>query len=383
MSIYTDLDDVESTWRRFERVADCTAFQSFDWLATWQRHIGQREGVQPVIAVGRFADGETVFILPLANEPNRAARRLRWLGQDLCDYAAPILARDFSQHATPDQFRAIWRQLLDRMQGDPRMRHDWIHFEKMPLKVGAQVNPFSYLDVSTNPSGAHFTQLGDDWEKFYFEKRSSATRRHDRAKRRHLSGYGEIRFVDNADPDDARRMVETLMQQKSRSFARRGIPDVFARPGCREFLLDLASNAKTRQLIHISRVEIGAVWAAVNFGIVLGDSYYHFAASYDDSELSHYGPGALHLRELMAYAIARGLRRFDFTVGDEPYKLEWSDTHLKLCDYIASVTWRGWPESFLLRAGRRLKRFIKQTPLAWRAVSAARSAIGFLRTRAP
>jgi len=358
LCIYGDLDAIESEWRRFEPIAECTAFQTFDWLATWQRHIGRREGVQPVIAVGSFADGQTAFILPLAIAPERSARRLCWLGQDLCDYTAPLIAPDLSQRVSPERFRAAWQELRERMRRDPRLRHDWIDLEKMPHKIGAQINPFTYLDVSANASGAHLTRLGDDWEKFYFEKRSSATRRHDRAKRRHLSEFGEIRFVHSADPADARRMIEMLMQQKSRSLARKGITDVFARRGCREFFLDLASNPKTEHLIHISRVEIGSIWAAVNFGMVFGDCYYHVVASYEDSALSHYGPGALHLRELMAYAIRLGLRRFDFTIGDEPYKLEWSDTHLKLCDYIVAVTWRGWPASCSIR-----------------------SAIGFLHTR--
>jgi CelD/BcsL family acetyltransferase involved in cellulose biosynthesis len=381
LSIYRDLNAIESEWRRFERIAECTAFQTFDWLATWQRHIGQREGVIPVIAVGTYADGETAFILPLAVEPKGTARRLCWLGQDLCDYAAPLLARDFAQRVSADRFRSIWQQLRKQMQRDPQLRHDWIDLEKMPHIIGAQTNPFTYLGVSANANGAHLTKLGDDWQSFYFEKRSSATRRHDRAKRRHLSKYGEIRFVNGGDPDDTRCMVETLMQQKSRSFARKGIPDIFARRGCREFFLDLAANPKTSNLIHISRVEIGTIWAAVNFGIVFGDCYYHVVASYEDGELSHYGPGALHLRELMAHAIGLGLRRFDFTIGDEPYKLEWSDTHLTLCDFIAAVTWRGWSVSFWSKAQRRLKRSIKQSPFAWRLVRNIRSKIGVLHTR--
>ena len=69
------------------------------------------------------------------------------------------------------------------------------------------------------------------------------------------------------------------------------------------FFSTSASNPKTRHLIHISRVEIGDVCAAANLGIVFGDCYYHVLASYVDSEVAHYGPGALHLRELMAHAI--------------------------------------------------------------------------------
>ena len=169
-----------------------------------------------------------------------------------------------------------------------------------------------------------------------------------------------------------------LMEQKSRSLARKGIADIFAPPGHREFYLDLASNPELRHLIHISRVEIGTVCAAANLGIVFGDCYYHVLASYVDSEVAHYGPGALHLRELMAHAISWAMQRFDFTIGDEPYKLEWSDTVLKLYDYTATRTWRGLPARWFSSGRRRVKRWIKQTPALWTLASHARSAIGSL-----
>ena len=115
------------------------------------------------------------------------ARRLCWLGQELCDYNAPLLAADFSQRVSRERFLALWRELQAQMLCDPLLRYDWIEFEKMPQTIGAQINPFTFLSVTPNASGAHLTHLADDWEKFYAAKRSSATRRRDRTKRRHLS----------------------------------------------------------------------------------------------------------------------------------------------------------------------------------------------------
>ena len=152
----------------------------------------------------------------------------------------------------------------------------------------------------------------------------------------------------------------------------------FARPGCRDFFLDVGSNPATSHLVHVSRVESGATCAAANFAIVHGDCYYHVLSSYCDGQLAHYGPGALHLRELLAHAIGRGLHRFDFTIGDERYKNEWCDQHLRLYDYSAAATWLGWPASALSAARRRLKRTIKQTPAMWRAASRLRSLYGAL-----
>jgi CelD/BcsL family acetyltransferase involved in cellulose biosynthesis len=380
LRIASDLHAVEGEWRRFEGGADCTAFQTFDWLAAWQRHIGARQGARPVIAVGRYSDGDAdiAFILPLCVMPGHLARRLCWLGQDLCDYNAPLLARDFSERVTSEQFLAAWRELQVQMRCEPLLRFDWIELEKMPATLGTQTNPFTHLAVTPNRSSAHLTALGDDWEKFYYAKRSSATRRRDRAKRRHMSQYGDVRFATAADAADARRTLEILMEQKSRSLARKGIADIFAPAGRREFYLDLASNPKLRPLVHISRVEIGALCAAANFGMVFRDCYYHVLASYVDGEVAHYGPGALHLRELMAYATTRRLRRFDFTIGDEPYKLDWSDTVLTLYDYAATKTWRGLPARWLSGARRQVKRLIKRTPALWSLASHARAALGSL-----
>jgi D-aspartate ligase len=375
-SIHGELSAVEHDWRRFQERADCTVFQTYDWLDAWQKHIGLRHRVKPAIVVGRFSDGDIAFLLPFCIERKYGLPRLRWLGQDLCDYNAPLLARGFSERVEPDRFLAIWQILQAQMQSDPLLRHDWIDFAKMPKQVGDQINPFTYLAVTPNASGVHLAHLTEDWEAFYVAKRSSSTRRRDRTKRSHLAKHGDIRFVTATDAGDAQRTLETLMEQKSRSFARKGIPDLFARPGHREFFLDLATNPATRQLVHISRTEVGATSAAANLGLVFGDCYYHVLASYTDDELSSYGPGNLHLREIMAYAIARGLKRFDFTIGDEPYKLEWSDTDTQLYDFAAPVTWRGAPGSLASDLLRRSKRLIKQTPWLWRLAADVRSRIG-------
>lgn len=383
LSLHAGFDAIEAQWRTFERTADCLPFQTFAWLQTWHRHIGQRDTAQPAIAVASYADGATACILPLAIERKWGGRRLCWLGQDLNDYNAPLLARDFSQRVPSGQFLATWSELRARLQSDPVLRHDWIELEKMPQWIGGQLNPFFNLALSTHPSGTHFARLGDDWKEYYAAKRSSATRRRDRAKRKHLMEFGEVNYVTCAGPDDARCTLKTLMAQKHRLFVDKGIPDLFARTGWREFFLDISANPESRDLVHVSRVQVGETCAAANLGVVFRDSYYHVLASYDDGPVGHYGPGSLHLRELLAYAIERGLRRFDFTIGDEPYKLEWSDTHTRLGDYATAATWRGGPASALSTLRRSAKRFVKQTPWLWRAVCRLRTSLGPLLHRLP
>ena len=75
----------------------------------------------------------------------------------------------------------------------------------------------------------------------------------------------------------------------------------------------------------------------------------------------------------MRYAIARQFTRFDFTVGDEPYKRDWADSELALHDHIAAVTARGAAAAAFIAVFRRAKRAIKQSPGLWQAFCQARA----------
>ncbi len=381
ISVYEDLAAIERDWRAFEAHADCTVFQSFDWLATWQRHIGTRDGVQPAIVVGRDGAGAILFLLPLSVCAAGLVRELTWLGSELCDYNAPLLAPTFSTRIDRARFSALWGDITHSLQAHPRLRYDVIAFAKMPETVGAQQNPMRYLGGTINPSGAYLTHLTGEWEAFYTGKRSSATRRRDRTKRKKMSECGEIKFVNPASDSEILSSLDTLMAQKARSFARMGVGNLFAKPGHTDFYRALATDPATRHVVHVSRLDVGATAAAVNLALIHHDRYYHLLASYTDCDLSRFGPGAAHLHDLMHYAIDRGCRIFDFTIGDERYKRDWCDTEIKLYDYIAPATWRGALVAMPMLAAQRIKRWIKQTPAVWNAFSAARAFVGSLVRR--
>jgi CelD/BcsL family acetyltransferase involved in cellulose biosynthesis len=380
LSVHDNLAAVEAEWRGFEQTADCTPFQTFDWLDAWQRRIGTLNRITPAIVVGRRG-GDVVLLLPLAVQQRTLSRRLTFLGQDLCDYNAPLLAPDFAGLIGPDGFGALWGEIRALLQATPALHHDTITLEKMPARIGAQDNPLLCLDVRLNPSGAYETVLGTDWEQFYTAKRSSATRRRDRTKLKRLGELGEVRFVSPEDGTEIASTLDSLVAQKTKSFARMGVSNMFARPGYAAFYRELATEPRLRSLVHLSRLDVGATWAAVNLGLTFRDCYYHVLASYDDGEVSRFGPGAAHLRELLRLAIARGFKRFDFTIGDEPYKRDWCETEQQLHDYSTAATLRGWPATALSLGWRRAKRAIKQTAPLWTVAMRVRAAIASLRKK--
>ena len=374
LEINDTLASVEHRWRAFEQTADATVFQTYEWLAAWQRHIGEREGVRPAVVVGGNTNGETLFIMPLAIVPRAYGQVLTFLGSDLGDYNAPLLAPDFACRV-PDP-PALMQRVFERLR--TQMHYDVVDFERMPETVGGQPNPLLKLPVMLHPSGAYMTRLGDDWETFYAEKRSSSTRQRDRAKRKKLGKFGEVRIVHPDNETDIVETLDTLMTQKGRAFARMGVADIFLQPGYREFYRAVATDPATRHLVHVSSLQVGDETAAVNLGLTFRDRYYYILASYGDGELARFGPGAAHLRDLMQYAIGRDFRVFDFTVGDEPYKREWCGES-PLYDYVAGAGVRGAMVAALLRMTRSLKRTVKRNPRLWNIAYTTREKLGRLR----
>jgi CelD/BcsL family acetyltransferase involved in cellulose biosynthesis len=376
-TITSDLSSLEDEWRCFEQGADCTPFQTFDWLSTWQRCIGSNEGVTPIIVVARRETGDPFFLLPLSVRCERFLTPLTFLGHKLCDYNAPLLAPDFSQKVSAASFLTFWKQVQVRLR--QTYKFDFVLFDKMPKIVGSQPNPMSELSIMPNASGAHETQLGTNWEQFYLGKRSSATRRNDRKKRNKLAEFGEVRFVTADTPKEINTTFATLVAQKSRKFRQMGVSNLFARTGHKEFFLSMAREVPT--LVHVSALRVGSITAAANLGLKFRDRYYHILASHEEGPMSHFGPGAAHLHELMRHAIEQGLARFDFTIGDEPYKLNWADRKAELFDHVRGIGPIGRAGEMVIKAILRVKRFAKNSPTIWKWTRELRRALTSMRVR--
>jgi CelD/BcsL family acetyltransferase involved in cellulose biosynthesis len=376
LSIHEDVAAIEPEWRGFQRRADGTVFQSCEWLATWQRHVGVRRETRPAIVIGREGSGQILFLVPLAVERCGFAWRLTWLGAGLCDYNGPLLAADFSLRVNKRRFQSLWEDILVRLRSHPRLRFDYIDLRQMTETVGAQPNPMLRLGVTPHCSNGHVVTLAESWDDLY-ARRSSATRRHDRSKRQKLAGEGPINFVSATEHDQIVVTIEALMAQKARWFAEMGVRNMFERPGYRAFFLDLATSPWTRHITHVSRLDVGPVSAAINLGLTFGDCYYHVLASYDrDAPTAKFGPGAAHLHDLLRHAIRQGFRKFDFSIGEERFKYEWCDGEVRLYDHVSATTLRGLVVAAPIAIAGRNKRAVKQRPALWRAYRRARAAVG-------
>lgn len=379
VQIATDFQAAEHGWRSFEEYADCTVFQSFDWLAAWHKHIGAPAGILPAIVTVYNGRGDPLMILPLAVTKQRALRYLTWLGDDLCDYNGPLLAPHFSSSVHGEQFVALWRMIRRAIRLNNRLNFDLVVLQRMPERIGAQKNPFVVLRLLPNTFGAHLATLGTNWEEFYRARRPSRDRKVDRRKFRNLAKHGELRFVEPSDSGEIARSMEILIRQKRESYGRLQAQDIFLRAGYLEFFKAISVQPALTGIVHVSRLDVGEQPVATGFGLCFKSRYYLVLSSYEANQLALYSPGRAHLCDMLRWAIARRCKLFDFTIGDEPYKREWSDIELRLFDLLEGATLIGRLSSAGRTAVRRADLFICKRPALRRPFSQIRLRLSAIR----
>ena len=209
----------------------------------------------------------------------------------------------------------------------------------MPERVGEQANPFLALAAGLNPSNAYVADLFGTWTEFYEAKRSSATRRRDRTKLKRLGEIGEVRFVTPQDRGEIERSVDVLIEQKSRSFARMGVANMFDAAGLERVLRrgrDRRAHARSRPC-QPARRRTRPGPRSISASCSATATIMCWRATTTARRRAS-GAGAAHLRELLRYSIEHGLKHFDFTIGDERYKREWSDRTIMLYDHVAAAS---------------------------------------------
>ena len=220
-------------WRGFEPHADCTVFQSFDWLASWQRHIGVRNGVRPAIVVGRDGAGGILFLLPLSVRAAGFGREL-----DLARLAIsatttrrcwrPSFAAAVRPRAFPVAVGRTSRRACKAIRACDTMSSV---LTKMPEMVGAQPNPMLRPARDDQSERGLFDpshrRLGNVLRGQAFVGDAPARPHQAQA----VAEFGEVKLRQPGERSEIVRTLDTLMEQKARAFARMGVGNLFARPG--------------------------------------------------------------------------------------------------------------------------------------------------------
>jgi CelD/BcsL family acetyltransferase involved in cellulose biosynthesis len=194
-------------------------------------------------------------------------------------------------------------------------------------------------------------------------------RRHN-SQGRKLEAAGGYQLVSARTPEAVDTLLSAFFTMKAERFRRMGIRNVFAGREVQAFFRRLYREAldapSPRFVLH--GLEVGGELRAVTGCSVLGDRMTCDFSSISENGIASASPGDFLFFEDIKEACQNGLRVFDFSVGEQPYKRLWCDIETHQQDAFLPLSGKG---RAMMLARRRLgaaKRALKKRPAVWAIV---------------
>src|SRR5258707_2361450 len=140
VDILHDLVHAEAIWRGLEdRQQFSTPYQRFDFLGSWQRRVGVREGLIPFIVIAYDAERRPLLLLPLTLSHRHGVRIARFMGGKHATYNMALSDGDFAADATAVDLHALIAGIRERSEADV------LALDQQPLRWRDLPNPMALL----------------------------------------------------------------------------------------------------------------------------------------------------------------------------------------------------------------------------------------------
>ena len=308
-------------WPRSDRpsAGACQVFQCADLLEIWLDTVGAARGTRPIF-VGLFDEaGDPMMLLPLGIERKRGGRELGFLDGGVSDYNQPVLfpgAASIDAEAWTRTWAAIVRAIPP---------FDVAVFEKVVASCGGLPNPLLHFGGSASDEAGHAMSLPTSTAELEARlPRRSVNKR----KLKQLSAHGPVALEVAASEAEAQAFLDAVVANKARQYERTGVRG-FDHPGMRDYYAEATRRLPRPMGVHVSALTCGGEIVACHWGLIRNDRFYMLLTAYAQ-DWSRYSPGTLLHNALIRWCRERGLERFDFGIGNEPYKAEYCDERIPL-----------------------------------------------------
>lgn len=328
--IVTDLARIDAAqWETLiARCPDSTVFQTREWISSWWTSFARPD--MQVHAIAAYDGGELVGLAPLYRTSRRSfglhVAELRFLGEGPSDYNL-FLIQDDAPEITDRLVAEMERELRNNTA---IMLADVPQFSSLAFCLSARRGrtitdlrkvsdtPCPRLRLSGNSAGVAAIL------------RKESLRRHYKA----LSKIGPVSALHHTTPGSIKALLPDLYRQHIARWSGTASPSLFLSPASRKFYESLADSLGREGKIILTELRAGERLAALHFGLRSGNEFIWYKPAFDP-DLTRQGPGEVLLKVLIELARANDYSDFDFSRGDESFKMRFATS----VDHNATYEW--------------------------------------------
>jgi CelD/BcsL family acetyltransferase involved in cellulose biosynthesis len=358
IDVITDLGAAEPIWRGLESgTCSFTPYQRFDFLAAWQRKVGDRQATSPFIVVAYDAERQPLLLLPLALKRRRGVRIASFMGDKHATFNMPLWDEAYAKDANAADLETLLSWLRDRADVD------LLALSQQPERWRDLRNPVALLghqpSVNTCPvlimePGAAPTALI-----------SNSFRRRLKGKERKLEKLPGYRYGLASEDADINRLLDWFFRTKPLRMAEQKLPNVFGEPGVESYVREACATPLPggRRVIELHALECDEEVLALFAGVADGERFSMMFNTYTMSDHSRFSPGLILIRNIVDHCAAQSFRALDLGIGSDDYKRFFCNDDEPIFDCFIPLSGRGKPAAFALAMLNRSKRLAKQNPV--------------------
>jgi CelD/BcsL family acetyltransferase involved in cellulose biosynthesis len=316
--MHNSIETVAGTWRCFEAMGACTAFQQLAWancIRDWL--VDPANATMFVVEVFDSATQRALMLFPLVRVRRWGCVVVEWLDLGVSDYAAPILAPGLV--LSTEEVNAAWCAAKSAL---PKM--DVIHISRIPAEISGATNPLALLPTCRRMDMECFgVSLSGDPDTLIERLCRKSTYRDFAKFRRRMARQGVVTLKCATTLEEANELFDVLLEQRRSRFRDIGRFDLLARNEFvifyRKALLDGLKGGPVR----IFGLRVGEQYVATAYGMIHRNAFHLLIQTMDTGEQwRNSSPGLQVTADVMKWSLSNGLEFFDFTIGMLTYKVE-------------------------------------------------------------
>jgi len=315
-----DFENLEAVWDELLRKSpDNDVFSSWEWLYSWWKIFGKGRVLRILVAKEK---GEIWGIAPLMLSKYKflhfgKLHKLEFIGSPQSDYNNFILVKKKT---------ACLRLFLNYLVS----LSDWDYLELKELRSETFAanfflkvrNKLSNLECKPGSICPYISLPRSD--ECFSKKLSRNMRRNLHKRMRRLRKNYRVEFKTHEDFNSIEKAMNIFFDLHQKRWRAKGKCGVFANKAIRDFHMEVAKRFAKKGWLSLYFLTANDKPIAAIYSFDYKNKKYGYLTGFDPA-YRMYGVGSLLRLYVVEDSIRRGLKEYDLTRGNEPYKADWAN----------------------------------------------------------
>ena len=327
-------------------------FQMPEWIETVLHNLNKSNKLKVVFI---YNNSDLILVAPLQIRMIYGCKELCWVSSDIVDYNSPIISKFYSYDN--NNFKTVWKKIIKDLSNEC----DLVYLNKNPQFIVGKSNPLLNSSYKFYQKSYQLNFNKFDFENFYENNNNNKSKQTDRRKKKKLDKDDNLVYSYKKIDLSNFELIEELIFEKISSYHAKK-EKTFNYKDIANQYREIISYANSNYEFNLSILKKNNQKISSILGVIYNGIYYYLMPVTHDTCYKKLSPGRFHIINLINWSIKKNIQSIDFTPGDEPYKLSWSNNNFKMFYYIRPLSLKGSIRYLLLNFYYKLRKnyFLKK-----------------------